>query len=134
MAVKERVPRKGRTEKGQKSTRYERGIALALERFDSIWRVAPWTWEIPSCSGPRRYTANLKTGECSCPDRPPEGEECKHTVAARYVKAKTATCVGCGERFRHRELLEVTEDHDSLTWFPGDLLCIAECAGNHGVL
>jgi hypothetical protein len=58
----------------------------------------------------------------------------KHTVAARYVKARTATCDGCGERFRYSELVEVMEDHDSLTWFPGDLLCIAECAGNHGVL
>jgi hypothetical protein len=128
------VPGKSGNEKGQKSTRRERGIALAVEHFDSIWRVSPWLWEVPSCSGPRRYTVNVKTGECSCPDRVPEGEECKHTVAARYVKARTATCDGCGERFRYSELVEVTEDHDSLTWFPRDLLCIAECAGNHSVL
>ena len=61
------------------------------------------------------------------PRNPLEGKTSRH-------EPRTATCVGCGERFRHRELVEVTEDHESLTWFPGDLLCIAECAGNHGVL
>ncbi len=33
-------------------------------------------------------------------------------------------------RFRHGELIEVTEDDASLTWFPGDLLCkacVLEC-------
>jgi hypothetical protein len=44
-------------------------------------------------------------------------------VAAKYVKAKTATCSGCGSRFRHRDLVEVLE---SLTYFEGDLLC-SEC-------
>ncbi len=73
---------------------------------------------------------NLKNGRGSCPDRVPEGEECKHTSAARYVKAKTATCSGCSERFRHRDLVEVQE---SLTYFEGDLVCL-ECAGAHGVL
>jgi hypothetical protein len=117
--------------KTQNSTRRERGIALAAKHFDSIWRVAPYVWEVPSCSGPRRYTANLKTGECSCPDRPPEGEECKHTVAARYVKARTATCDGCGERYRHSELRDVGED--GLTLSEGSVVC-ASCALAHDVL
>jgi hypothetical protein len=121
MAVKERVPGKPREEKGQKTTRYDRGIVLAVEHFDSIWRIAPYAWEVPSCSGPRRYTVDLRDGTCECPDRVPEGEECKHTVGARYVKARTATCSGCGERFRHSELFDVTEDSPTLP--EGALVC-----------
>lgn len=74
---------------------------------------------------------NLKHGECSCPDCPPEGERCKHETAARYVKARTATCSGCGVRFRHRDLNEVGDDN--LTFFEGDLLC-GRCGLDHGVL
>ena len=116
------------------TTRFARGIILAQEHFEEIERVRPWVWRVPSCSGPGAHFVDLRHGDCSCPDCVPAGEECKHTSAARYVKARTATCSGCGERFRHSGLLEVTGDHESLTWFPGDLLCIAECAGNHGVL
>ncbi len=109
----------------------ERGVALTVAHFDSIWRVSPWLWEVPSCSWPRRYTVNVKTGECSCPDRPPEGEECKHTVAARYVKARTFTCDGCAERTRYRDGVEVGDDN--LTFFCGMWVC-EPCAHQHGVL
>ncbi len=102
------------------TTRHERGIKLGIERFEEITRVAPYIWSVPRCSGEGVYMANLKTSECSCPDRVPAGERCKHETAARYVKAKTATCSGCGERRRHRDLYEVQE---SLTYFEGDLLC-----------
>ncbi len=107
------------------TTRFERGIALAQERFEEITRVAPWIWSVPSCSGASGavHAVNLKHGTCSCPDRTPAGETDKHVTAAKYVKAKTATCSGCSERFRHRDLLEVQE---SLTYFEGDLLC-SEC-------
>jgi hypothetical protein len=113
------------------TTRFERGIALAQERFEEITRVAPWIWSVPSCSGDGVHAVNLKTGECSCPDRTPAGETDKHVTAARYVKAKTATCSGCSERVRHRDLHEVGDDN--LTFFEGDLVCIG-CAGAHGVL
>ncbi len=113
------------------STRYERGIALGIEKFEDIVRVAPWEWEVPSCSGETVYLANLKHSACSCPDRPPAGEVCKHETAARYKKAKTATCIGCGGRFLHRDLYDVGED--SLTFFEGDVLC-GGCASAHGVL
>jgi hypothetical protein len=115
------------------TTRFERGIVLAQEHFEEITRVVPWIWSVPSESGVGIYVVNLKSGECSCPDRTPEGETDKHVVAARYVKAKTATCSGCKKRFRHRDLVEVQEDHESLTWFPGQLLCEG-CAGDTGVL
>jgi hypothetical protein len=61
-------------------------------------------------------------------------KDCAHYRAARLAQIRTGSCSGCGERKPYRELIEVTEDHDSLTWFVGDLLCIPECAGNHGVL
>ncbi len=105
------------------TTRFERGIALAQEHFEEITRVAPWIWSVPSCSGAGVHAVNLKRGTCSCADRTPAGETDKHVVAAKYVKAKTATCSGCGSRFRHRDLVEVLE---SLTYFEGDLLC-SEC-------
>lgn len=115
------------------TTRFERGIALAQEYFEEITRVAPYVWSVPHCSGPGVYVVDLKAGNCSCPDRTPAEECCKHETAARYVKAKTATCSGCSERSRHRELVEVSEAHDNLTFFEGDLLCIG-CAHDHGVL
>jgi hypothetical protein len=104
------------------SARLQRGIELAESRFEEIEKIAPWTWRVPSCSGPLFYVADLKNGLCTCPDHPPEGERCKH-VSAAYKKARTATCSGCRKRFRHRVLVEVHEDHESLTRFVGDLLC-----------
>jgi predicted nucleic acid-binding Zn finger protein len=115
------------------SARFGRGILLGQERFEEIRRTStPYVWEVPSCSSEETYTVNLKMGFCSCPDRVPADEECcKHVVAARYVKARTAICAGCGERVRHKELVEVGADN--LTFFEGDLLC-TECACAHGVL
>ena len=89
------------------TTRFERGITLAQEHFEEITRVAPWIWSVPSATGAGVHAVNLKTGECSCEDRTPADETDKHVVAARYVKAKTATCSGCSRRFRHRDLVEV---------------------------
>lgn len=113
------------------TTRFERGITMAVERFDESVRVAPWIWSVPSCSGPGVRAVNLEACECSCPDQVPAGEECKHLSAARYVKARIATCSGCGDRVRHRDLYEVGDDN--LTFFEGDLVC-RECAVGHGVL
>ncbi len=108
------------------TTRFERGLALALEHFEEITRIAPYVWSVPSATvATGVHAVNLKTGECSCPDRTPAGETDKHVVAARYVKAKTGLCTGCGSRFRHRGLVEVQE---SLTYFEGELLC-PECWG-----
>ncbi len=115
------------------SPRLARGIALAQERFEEITWVAPWIWSVPSSSGGEvgAYTVDLKAGSCSCPDRVPEDECCKHEHAARYVKARTGTCSGCRRRFRHRELCPVGADN--LTFFEGELLC-GSCARSHGAL
>lgn len=113
------------------SARLQRGINLAEERFEEITRIRPYIWSVPSCTGEHRYEVNVKTKTCSCPDRPPAPERCKHFSAAAYKKAKTGTCTGCGDRVRHRDLYEVGEDN--LTFFEDDLLC-HECASAHGVL
>jgi hypothetical protein len=51
----------------------------------------------------------------------------------RPEKPKMAVCSGCGGKYPHRELIELTEDnHDDLTYFHGDHLC-RSCADDAGV-
>ncbi len=119
-----------------KPTREEKGLRLAREHFEEIWCCGAGSavWRVPSCSESETiYLVRLKPEFCPCEDFRRRRETCKHLFAAWTVRAKTAPCEGCGERFRRRELVEVTEDHESLTFFDGDLLC-DECARAHGVL
>jgi hypothetical protein len=62
---------------------------------------------------------------------------CLWTGRARvflYPKVgRLSKCGGCGERFPGREMIEVVEDHASVTFFAGDMVC-EECAGAHGVV
>jgi hypothetical protein len=117
------------------TTRVDRGRQLWEEhadeiRFDSDEKV----WLVPSQhDGTSVYEVTLgRRGEfCECADFEYRGESCKHILAATIARAKTATCNGCGDRFRHRDLEEVTEEHNSLTWFPGDLLC-SGCLRRYG--
>jgi len=64
-------------------------------------------------------------------------QHCLGTGRARafvYPKAgRLRECDSCRERFAGRDLVEVREDHGSLTFFEGDELCEA-CASGHGVL
>jgi hypothetical protein len=120
------------TEPTRKTTRHERGITLGIERFEEIVRVGPYLWSVPSCSGDHAYTVNLKgEGHCPCLDHTPEGEEDKHVVAARYKKAKTATCSGCRARLPHKALVDVPEGN--YTFLEGELLC-RPCARSHDAL
>ena len=90
-------------------------------------------WVVAAERGGRIYRVDLKAQTCSCPDFEHRGETCKHLFAATVARAKTAECAGCGERFPHRELVELVEDnHDGLTYFDGDRLC-GECADGAGV-
>jgi len=116
------------------STREQRGLALALERAEEIWRCGPWVWRVPSCSDPETiYLVRLRPESCPCEDHQRTGRTCKHLYAALTVRAKYGVCSGCGCRFRHRELVELAEDnHDDLTYFHGDRLCVA-CADGAGV-
>ncbi len=121
----------------QRTTRERslRGLALYREhaneiRFDSADKV----WLVPSqSSGTSVYEVVLGRRDefCECRDFEFRGEACKHILAATIARAKTATCSGCRRRVVARSLEEVTEDHESLTWFVGDLLC-PECIRDHG--
>lgn len=115
-------------------TRELRGIELFRERGAEMERVAPWTWEVPSCTGRRVYAVDLKAGSCTCPDHRRREEPCKHLYAAEIARVKTAVCSGCGGRFPRRELTELHEEnHDNLTCFHGDRLC-GGCADGAGVI
>lgn len=116
----------------RKETRADRALALYVEHAESIaLSFRAGVYKVPSRTSTAVYTVRLvPEAYCSCPDA--RSGECYHVMAVRVVRKKTAPCAGCGRRFRHRELVEVPEDH--LTHFPGDKLCRAECAGAHGVL
>jgi hypothetical protein len=116
------------------NTREHRALELAEGRFEEIalsHRGGAYT--VPASSGGTyavRYTAREES--CGCKGWE-FGHTCYHVMAAAVVRAKTGICSSCGRRFRHRELVELTEDnHDDLTYFDGDLLCSA-CADGAGV-
>ena len=117
----------------QSTTRVVRGRELWEEHAGEI-RFEDGIWFVPSQhEATAVYEVVLgRLGEfCECADVEFCGEACKHIVAATIAQAKTATCSACGDRFRHRELEEVTEEHNSLTWFVGDVLCPG-CLLQHG--
>jgi hypothetical protein len=58
-------------------------------------------------------------------------KHCSHVVCASIAHRRSAVCDSCGERRYFSELTEVQEDHESLAWFPGDLLCEG-CIRDHG--
>jgi SWIM zinc finger len=118
------------------SARELRGLQLYREHAEEIC-FEDSVWLVPSKSdGTSVYEVVISCrGEsCECADHERRGIACKHIVAATIARAKTACCVGCGQRFPHRELVEVQEDHQSLTWFSGDRLCRRGCARAHGIL
>ena len=55
------------------------------------------------------------------------------TPRAVIPLTKLRSCTGCGGRFTGRDLYEVMDWHESLTFFEGDALC-GDCALHHGVL
>ncbi len=116
-----------------KRARTGRGLALFRQRGAEIHHIRGAAWAVPACSSEGVYIVELATGCCTCPDRPPKEEVCKHATAATIARAKTAPCSGCGLRHRRRELVELRDDnHDDLTYFDGDQLC-GECANGAGV-
>ena len=117
----------------RKPCRADRALELYVERFEEIARsFRAGAYRVPSCTSSATYTVRLvPEAYCSCPDF--RGGECKHVMAARVVRKRTAPCSNCGRRFRYRELTEVGEDHGNLTWFPGDRLC-GGCVHGHGLL
>jgi transcriptional regulator NrdR family protein len=84
------------------------------------------------------YIVNPSVWACSCPAFHRRGGPCKHSLAAwllwrvaQPAIIRKRTCDGCDRRYPAGEMTEVTEAHDSLTWFPGDLLCPG-CLRAHG--
>lgn len=54
------------------------------------------------------------------------------TAIRKARRGRAVPCTSCGERFPWRDLVEVEEDHGSLTWSVGDRLCtgcIDACGG-----
>ena len=116
------------------TTREARGLRLAESRFGEIQPVSPGVWSVPSCSGENVYVVRLRHESCNCPDYQLRSLPCKHLYAARVVKAKTATCDGCGDLLPRRDLVEVLEDnHDGIRYFDGERVC-RPCADRDGVI
>lgn len=115
-------------------TRAGRALRLYVEHAETIaLSFRAGVYRVPSCTGTAVYTVRLVPRPyCSCRDFAGGGNEpCKHVLATQVVKARTSPCSSCGRRFRDRELVEVTQDHGSLTWFEGDRLCEG-CVADHG--
>ncbi len=121
------------------STRERRALALFRERGSEIVRIAPHTYRMPSASNRSVYFTTIKPGEesCTCPDYIQHGDAedffCKHMFAALIWHSKSGECFGCGAILLGRDLIEVMDWHESLTFFEGDQLC-EECAVGHGLL
>jgi hypothetical protein len=56
---------------------------------------------------------------------------CPHIYAATIARAKSMTCSCYGQCVPWRLVTEVQEEHELLSWFVGDRLCV-DCL--HGVL
>jgi hypothetical protein len=69
-----------------------------------------------------RVGTRPERNRCECRGFGSHGH-CSHVVAASRVAKRSGVCDGCGVRKWDRELEEVMEDHDSLTWFVGDRVC-----------
>lgn len=114
------------------STRELRGLQLFRECGAEIVRTAPYTYEVPACSGSTTYMVHYGGREesCSCPDWQHRVAVCKHVYAVVLWRAKRGECVGCGAHQLRRLMFEVGEDH--AVFYAGDILCRG-CAGKHGI-
>lgn len=125
-----------------KLTRAEKGVRLAGACWQEIVKVRSWTWSVPSETEPDVfYVADIRNEVCSCPDsrlgssdaKRSVRDSCKHIHAVRHLIAITSECADCKERHPHRDMIEVADWHESLTWFEGDILCRL-CAHKTGIL
>ena len=75
-------------------TREVRALALYRERGAEIVRTAPFTYNVPSCSGEDFYVVRYEKEPCECLEftigrRGHEpGEPCKHVYAVGIHRAK----------------------------------------------
>jgi len=94
-------------------------------------------WLIPSGSAAGklyevRVGSRPERSRCECRGFASHGH-CSHVVCARIACKKSAVCDCCGERCWWSKLTEVQEDHESLTFFPGDVVC-RSCARGTDIL
>jgi hypothetical protein len=122
------------TEAASKHVRETWARKIADEHAQEIAESAVGAvYKVPGCTGGTYYVVSLSRSACECKDFQNRGASCEHLLAAEIVNAKSGTCADCNRRFLGRDLYEVTEDHESLTWFVGDLLC-RSCAIGHGII
>jgi len=50
-------------------------------------------------------------------------QHCSHVEAAKLASKRSAVCDACGNRRWDKELVEVEEGDELLSWFVGDRLC-----------
>ena len=114
------------------TARIERAAKLFEEHFDRFAYAGGGVFLVPSgTEATTVYEVSLRGGErCECADFEFRGGRCKHIIALRIYRAKTGTCAGCGERCRHRDMIEVPEGHE--VFYEGDELC-RPCARRAGV-
>ena len=70
-------------------TREIRALRLFEERGAEIVRTAPWTYNVPSCTGEGFYVVNYRRETCECPDALRNLDlSCKHVYAVGIHRAK----------------------------------------------
>jgi hypothetical protein len=115
-------------------TRVDRTRQLVQEHAREIAEGAIGAvYKIPSNELGTYYFLSLSRQVCECKEFELSSSPCEHILAAEIVSSKSGTCAECAGRFLGRDLIEVTEDHESLTWFVGDLLC-RTCSIGHGLV
>jgi hypothetical protein len=121
----------------ESTTRGQRGCGLYREHAEEI-TFEDGIWYVPSqhdVTSVYEVVLGRRGDACECEDfeyRHPEGG-CLHIIAATIARAKTRQCAGCGQRFPHREIVEVSVGHESLVFFIGDPVCTS-CGLAHGLL
>ncbi len=70
-------------------TRGLRALALVQARGHEIVRTAPFTYNVPSCTGEDFYVVRYDKETCECPDATRHPEiTCKHVYAVGIHRAK----------------------------------------------
>ena len=69
-------------------TRELRALELIQARGHEIVRTAPFTYNVPSCSGEDFYVVRYDKETCECEDYRRRGEPCKHVYAFGIFRAK----------------------------------------------
>ncbi len=116
------------------TTREQRARQIVRQHAREIAESAAGAiYKVPDYSGAPRYVVSLSRQTCECKDFEHRTQPCEHLIAAEIVSAKSCTCADCNNRSLGRDLIEVEEWHENLTWFVGDQLC-RTCALGHGVL